>query len=189
MNNNINFITTSSGCANYITSTTQIFDNFNINYYNEYITEFISLDNIINWFLFKESMTISKATLLLYYTESWYFSLKNKKLMNINFYANSSGILSYEIKQKYPKNDILSYNSLFSLDFNNEIKEFLESIWITYGNNTENSLRALIMSELPYIDAIKKSISNSSVLIDEFIIRQYYLSIYSGNTIGTKVKE
>lgn len=175
----INYITSSSGNANYSSSATVevVIDHLEKNFIDNYI---LAYENVINWFLLKEEMTISKVILYLYYVQAWGLVMLKRKVMDISFFANNKGIYTKIIEQQYNVNDNQQYDKKYSLLFNNEILELLESVWMTYGNNSENSLLALIMSEKPYIDAISKLYNKVEPLIDEKSLVDYYKSIYIG---------
>jgi len=147
-----------------------------------------SIFEIANWFLMKENMTHKKLQKLCYYAQAWCFALKGYKLANTDFQAWIHGPVSPALYERFKG---FGYETIrIKAKKKPEIEEadiaLLEDVWETYGDKTGNALEALSHRETPWIDA-RKGYANDercSVAIDPQKMKEYYLSVYSGEADG-----
>lgn len=145
-----------------------------------------SIFDVSEWFLSKESMTPKKLQKLSYYFEAWCHALFNRSLINdTRFEAWIHGPVSPELYSKYRDygwNDIEQTGDNSST-FEPKALDLLQSVWMTYGDKTANELEALTHSETPWKNARKgldeTEPSDNEILAED--MREYYLSIYSGD--------
>ncbi|WP_217588716.1 Panacea domain-containing protein [Lentibacillus saliphilus] len=145
----------------------------------------ISVLDVANYFLSKNSMTPKKLQKLAYYAEAWHQALLQRPLIeDESFQAWVHGPVAPSLYQKYktygwnpiPKTEEATVN------FCEESLSILESVWETYGDQDGNSLEALTHSEAPWINARAglEPNENSNVVISTEDMRNYYRSIYLG---------
>jgi len=148
------------------------------NKYNNLLPRY-SFVNIANWFLNKEDMNITKLQLLCYYAQAWGYTNKDILIIDTIFYASPNGPTpNYTpiILNAIGKNNYLQFIPSYSIDFDGDTIEILESVWITYGNLTSNALVSLSVNELPWIEAFKMRTSeNHEISLDT--MKLYYQSI------------
>ncbi len=145
-----------------------------------------SIFDISDWFLSKEAMTPKKLQKLSYYFEAWCHALFGCSLINdTRFEAWIHGPVSPDLYKKYREygwNDIEQTKDNSEL-FDDKTLELLESVWVTYGDKSANELEALTHSETPWKNARKgldeTEPSDNEILAED--MREYYLSIYSGD--------
>lgn len=143
------------------------------------------VEDIAEWFLNKESICDKKLQKLTYYAVAWGWALLNRSIIkNDEFQAWVHGPVSPKLYAKfrdYGWNPIPIQNR--QLTFDNQVNDLLESVWYTYGDKTANELEALTHTETPWQNARRdfKSNENSSVVISTKDMREFYLSIYSGD--------
>jgi len=143
--------------------------------------------DIANWFLAKESMTHKKLQKLCYYAVAWGYAVLDREICNRSeFQAWVHGPVSPVLYERYKDVnfwekivlDIAEYNG--TLD--NELCGLLHSVWITYGDQTGNSLESLTHIEPPWINARgdcgADDKCNTPIDIGDMI--EYYRSIYTG---------
>lgn len=140
----------------------------------------ITIYNIADFFLSKESMTNKKLQKLCYYAQAWHLALLNKKLFEENFLADVYGPLNVNLNKKYknynwkkiPKRKIKNI-------FSEETLNLLESIVKTYIKYNASELEYLTMNEIPWIEA-RKGIGEwekTENIINEETMKKYYKSI------------
>lgn len=120
------------------------------------------LNDVIDWFLAKSSMTPKKLQKILYYAYSWHLTFENdgpddinRRLFNSNFEAWVHGPV---IPQVYEKFRHLGYNEIPR--YTGELPEFdpdtldtLEQVWETYGHFNGNELESITHQESPWMKA------------------------------------
>ena len=141
--------------------------------------------DVANWFLTKENMSHKKLQKLCYYAVAWgYALLKRPICSNDEFQAWVHGPVSPALYDKYKGNAWVELNpdKGFINSFDNNTEDLLESIWLTYGEQTGNSLEALTHSELPWIKARGNCEQHErcSTPINKKDMEDYYISIYTG---------
>ena len=112
----------------------------------------ISIKEVSKWFLYKESMNKKKLECLCYFAYAWSLVF-NIKIKDCKFQAINNGIKNEYLDSEYSKYgyDLIPKNDKPSID--NEMNEFLELIWVTYEDICDHELNAIIMSELPWLEA------------------------------------
>jgi len=140
---------------------------------------------IANWFLNKERMSHKKLQKLCYYSVAWGYALLNRAICKRSeFQAWIHGPASPVIYDKFKGSAWTELNPINEnkKSFDEVTEDLLESVWITYGNQTGNSLEALSHSELPWLNARKNCGEDErcSNTIDSKDMKEFYLSIYIG---------
>lgn len=146
-----------------------------------------SIEQVSDWFLWKESMTPKKLQKLCYYAEAWSQALYNEDLINdTEFEAWAHGPVSPILYRSY--NDF-GWNEIPKNDGSNieiqesKVNDLLEAVWATYGDKSANELEALTHIEMPWKIA-RGDLSEgdrSNAKIDKKIMRHFYRSIYVGD--------
>ena len=141
--------------------------------------------DIANWFLTKENMAHKKLQKICYYAVAWgYALLKRPICANDEFQAWEHGPVSLLLYDKYKGNAWveLQPDCDYATLFDNVTEDLLESIWLTYGEQTGNALEALTHSELPWIKARGSSgaVDKCTAPIDIKDMEDFYMSIYTG---------
>lgn len=145
-----------------------------------------SIFDIANWFLSKEKMSPKKLQKLSYYAVAWGQALLNKNIANdTKFEAWVHGPVSPELYREYKSygwSDIETVETNES-NFDEKTLDLLESVWITYGENSANELEALTHLEDPWLNARKGlgEFESSSKEIKTEDMKNYYSSIYIGD--------
>ena len=187
MNLKYDFLTTTTGFANFITTN---YTSINSNDFKETITaeeEFdsdgkYSIIEIANWFLLKSSMTHKKLQKLCYYAQAWYYALKGLRLIDSDFQAWVHGPVSPVLYEKFKcfGFDTIKISGLYETKINKEDQDFLEDVWETYGSYTGNALEALSHKETPWIQARAgyRPDEKCIIAISPEDMKKYYISIY-----------
>ena len=141
---------------------------------------------VASWFLNREAMSHKKLQKLCYYTQAWNYALKDVPFMDTEFEAWVHGPVSRQLYEKYGGSgfkDLTEDPTIPLVVFSPEESEHLESVWMTYGNHTGNSLEALTHSEPPWINARRgcEDDARCSNVIDPEDMKRYYRSIYLGD--------
>ena len=147
----------------------------------------LSIFDVANWFLSKESMTPKKLQKLCYYYKAWGLALYDEDLLpNYDFEAWVHGPVNPALYKKYVNffwQDIPKKKEDNSNLFNEKEIDLLESVWITYGKMSANALEAQTHVELPWKNArvgfnenenCKRKISNDDM-------KEFYRELYSQN--------
>lgn len=141
---------------------------------------------IANWFLSKGEMTHKKLQKLTYYYKAWGYALYDRDMIpGEAFEAWVHGPVSrklYDEYKSYGWNEIEKTN-IDITNFSDEELNLLESIWVTYGDETANSLEALTHNERPWQEARLglDECENSENIISPKTMKEYYQSIYLGD--------
>lgn len=143
----------------------------------------LTIQDLANWFLAKESMTHKKLQKLCYYAVAWGYALTDKEIIKDGeFQAWIHGPVSRALYDTYKDsgwNLLPIYKGL--LNFPDNIVEILESVWLTYGDKGGNELEALSHSEKPWIEA-RGGLADSERTcnpINVNVMREFYTSIKS----------
>lgn len=144
------------------------------------------LEDVINWFLSKDSMSPKKLQKLLYYAYSWTLALQNddvesldNKLFDARFEAWIHGPVIPSIYQQfrfYGYHDIPQYTET-KIKFNEEIEDILQQVWDEYGNYTGNQLETITHQEDPWLNAREgySPVERCNVPITDEDIFEYYI--------------
>lgn len=104
------------------------------------------------------SITPLKLQKILYYAQGYYLALNNKELFKEDFQAWAHGPANPDIYNKYRdyKFGIITAPSIEEIpNFNDEIVNFLYSIWESFGIYDGKYLEELTHKEKPWIEARK----------------------------------
>ncbi|MDR1914406.1 MAG: DUF4065 domain-containing protein [Clostridiales bacterium] len=145
-----------------------------------------SIFQIANWFLAKENMPHKKLQKLCYYAVAWGYALFDAPITaEPVFEAWIHGPVSVSLYQKY--RDYAPWVNLtpdfdYKNVFDDDTEDLLESVWLTYGEDSGNSLEVLTHKELPWINARTgfKPLEYCTNPINTDDMKNYYRSIYSG---------
>lgn len=113
-----------------------------------------TVDDIAKAFLSFEPMTHKKLQKLCYYAYSWYYTLYNRKLFKNRFEAWVHGPVDptlYDDYRIYGWRDIPQYNMPLELD--DEITEFIDAVYDSYGKFDGDELEYLTHKETPWLNA------------------------------------
>lgn len=114
------------------------------------------IETIANWFINKEAMDHKKVQKLCYYTQAWHYALYENKLIDAEFEAWIHGPVNRKLWEKLKK---YGYDNVKTNTFKNvEVLDvttinFLERIWVTYGEFTGDQLEAVSLQETPWQNA------------------------------------
>lgn len=139
--------------------------------------------DVSNWFLSKESMTHKKLQKLCYYAQAWSYAICPEPISDAVFEAWIHGPVCRQLYNEYKA---FGFENIpqpvnppkFSLAW----EEFLEDVWLTYGDMTANSLEALTHSEPPWQKARLGVAPDEPCdnIINPQDMAEYYRSIYTG---------
>ncbi|WP_232277739.1 Panacea domain-containing protein [Paenibacillus sp. 481] len=116
----------------------------------------------MNWFLSKEAMTPKKIQKILYYAYSWYLTLENedieqldKKLFHERFEAWIHGPVIPKIYSMYRDKgyQIIEKFEGFLPHFDEDTEEILQQVWDEYGHYNGTELETISHQESPWIKA------------------------------------
>ena len=146
----------------------------------------MTLEEVKNWFLSRQSMSPKKLQKMLYYAYSWGLVLLNddnesfdNKLFDANFEAWVHGPVIPDIYFEYKPYGFQNIPQLDSISPNPEdddVTDVLEQVLSVYGGFNGNQLESLTHSEEPWKNARKGLLpmDSSSNVIDDRIIYNYY---------------
>lgn len=142
----------------------------------------VSVLDVAKAFLSIESMTHKKLQKLCYYAQAWHLALYNRRLIKEQFEAWIHGPVCPELYAEYknygwetiPKEQVLPEN------ITDEIMEFINIVYSTYGGFDGDELEALTHLELPWREARKglEEWEPSNNIISEETMKRYYKYIY-----------
>jgi uncharacterized phage-associated protein len=140
-----------------------------------------SVFNVAGFFLSKDSMTHKKLQKLCYYAYAWYLTLYNKQLFKNNIQAWIHGPVDTALYGAYRNAgwQSIPWNSSFQLG-NEELEEFLDEVYQSYGDLSGDELEYLTHMEDPWLNAragIPEYEPSTNSIRDEDI-RSYYLKKY-----------
>lgn len=98
--------------------------------------ETVSVYDLANWFLNKESMSDKKLQKLSYYAVAWGWALLNHSIVNDDqFEAWVHGPVSSKLYDRYKQ---FGWNPIDSTrkpsEISGKLNDLLESVWVTYGD-------------------------------------------------------
>jgi uncharacterized phage-associated protein len=144
------------------------------------------LNNVINWFLSKESMSPKKLQKILYYAYSWDLVLKNEspdeithRLFPENFEAWVHGPVIDVVYRRFRDRgymDIPQYTDEIP-QFDEETEDILEQVWEEYGKYNGNQLESITHQEDPWITAREgyQPLDRCNEVISDETIFEYYI--------------
>ncbi len=123
----------------------------------------VTIFDVANWFLTKESMTPKKLQKLCWYAYSWFIFLNNEEAMSIEselftaeFQAWVHGPVNPELYSKYREfgYDFIPQMNEVETSLDNPetvvIRIFLEEIYRVYGAYSADQLESITHQELPW---------------------------------------
>lgn len=131
-------------------------------------------------------MSDKKLQKLSYYAVAWGWALFNRPIVhNDRFEAWVHGPVSPQLYQEYREH---GWNKIAAPvkeahAFDEEMTNLLESVWAIYGDKSGNELEALTHTEAPW-QAARIGLHPDDAchnVISPQTMRQFYLSIYSGD--------
>jgi len=144
-----------------------------------------SVEDLANWFLSKEGMPHKKLQKLCYYAVAWHYTLYDSKLVsNDSFEAWVHGPVSPDLWHEYKHHGWDMIPKIENApDFGEDLNDFLEIVYNTYGDFSGHQLEALTHHEEPWLDARGdlKEYEASNNLIDVEKMKAYYQSIYDSS--------
>ncbi len=141
----------------------------------------ITIFDIANTFLAFESMTHKKLQKLCYYAQAWHLALYKKKLFDNDFQAWIHGPVCPELYREYKDYRWLEIEQTdCDNNLNNEIGDFLNEVYYTYGEFSGDDLEYLTHKEDPWKKARKdlEEWEPSHEKISEEIMKEYYWNVY-----------
>ena len=139
-----------------------------------------------NWFLAKQPMNHKKLQKLCYYTQAWSHTLYGKPFdEDASFEAWVHGPVYKKLYEKYSGsgwNDVKP-DCTEPPVFSEKELDLLESVYVTYGDMSANSLEVLTHREKPW-QAARENVPDEErgcKKIDPQIMKEYYSSIYIGD--------
>ncbi|MEG2291739.1 MAG: DUF4065 domain-containing protein [Clostridium sp.] len=147
--------------------------------------DMVTIIDVADAFLSYESMTPKKLQKLCYYTQAWHEALKGTALIDNRFEAWVHGPVCPELYYKYRHKGWLEIpkKEQTSVNISDEIFEFLDEIYDTYGHLDGDELEALTHSELPWqeqrIGLAVYEPSNNEISVES--MKKFYGEMYEQN--------
>lgn len=143
----------------------------------------VTVFDVAQWFLAKESMTHKKLQKLIYYYYAWSQALLKRDVIDdCKFEAWVHGPVNRQVYTRYVNYGWTPIEKSISAPgvFTDEEIELLDSVWLTYGNKSANELSALTHQDLPWKQARGKCADGEPcyTVLDKDIMRDYYISVY-----------
>ncbi|GGB41909.1 hypothetical protein GCM10011409_19320 [Lentibacillus populi] len=147
---------------------------------------YYQVQDVINWFLSKDSMSPKKLQKLLYYAYSWTLALQNEdvenlenKLFDNNFEAWVHGPVLpsvYHDFKTFGYHDIARLED-YKIKFDEDIEDILNQVWDEYGDYNGNQLESITHQEEPWKKARGdcSPIERCNTLISDEDIFSYYI--------------
>lgn len=156
---------------------------------NEQINK-ASIENLVRWFILKESMSQKKVQKLCYYAQAWSVALLGKDIVNgIEFEAWVHGPVNTHIRSllrdfgwqdiKITNNQLEKVIKEVENEFDESRVKLLESVWKTYGSMSADELESLTHSEEPWLEKREglSEFESSNRKISKKTMKRYYRSI------------
>ena len=143
----------------------------------------VTVFDVAQWFLAKESMTHKKLQKLIYYYYAWSQALLKRDVIDdCKFEAWVHGPVNRQVYTRYVNYGWTPIEKSISAPgvFTDEEIELLDSVWLTYGNKSANELSALTHQDLPWKQARGKCADGEPcyTVLEKDIMRDYYISVY-----------
>lgn len=150
------------------------------------VNGYYNLEDVINWFLSKDSMSPKKLQKLLYYAYSWTLTLQNEdvddlgnKLFASKFEAWVHGPVIPSVYQDYRGYGYQNIPQKIEngIIFDDEIEDVLQQVWEEYGDYTGNQLETITHQEDPWLNAREgySPVERCNVPITDEDIFEYYI--------------
>lgn len=121
-----------------------------------------TVEDVINWFLSKDSMSPKKLQKLLYYAYAWTLTLENEddsllenRLFDEGFEAWVHGPVIPRVYHMYREH---GYNNIAKTEYDpgsiqEEVEDILNQVWDEYGQYSGNELESITHQETPWMNA------------------------------------
>lgn len=143
----------------------------------------ITIFDVADWFLNKQSMTHKKLQKLCWYAYSWFIYIENdspeditNKLFYCEFQAWVHGPVSPELYEIYKGSGMTAINTKNHPIFDDEVEKFLEDVYQNYGDFDGGELESITHQESPWINAragLKPYESSQNIISDKDIFKEY----------------
>ena len=143
----------------------------------------VSVFDVAEWFLSKESMTHKKLQKLCYYAQAWSCAIRPQPISDAVFEAWVHGPVCRALYEKYRSCGFDYIPQTVSPHvFTRDEEAFLGDVWETYGDMSADGLEALSHNEAPWQKARAGLAEDEKCekIISIKDMKEYYLSIYSG---------
>ena len=139
--------------------------------------------DVADWFLSKESMEHKKLQKLCYYAQSWHCALQGKSLFLDVIEAWVHGPVVPTLYQKYKS---YGWQKIPQVKFDerrlsNTVLEVLDAVYSTYGNFSGEQLEALTHSETPWQKARGLKLNPYEICTNPIAcedMKEFYLKLY-----------
>lgn len=142
----------------------------------------VSVLDVAKAFLSIESMTHKKLQKLCYYAQAWHLALYNRRLIKEQFEAWVHGPVCPELYAEYKDYgwEAIPREQTRPENITDEIMEFINIVYSTYGHFDGDELETLTHLELPWREAREglEEWEPSNNIISEETMKTYYKSIY-----------
>ncbi len=148
----------------------------------------ITVFDIANYFLSKDNLTPKKLQKLVYYAYAWFIALNNEdvnEVTNVLFDEQPEAWIHgpvfpslYDKYKGYNWNEIQKIDNDSCSNINNDLKAFLNDVWIKFGKFSADQLEYMTHQEEPWAKA-RKNIS-STMRSNEKISKEDIFNYYNG---------
>lgn len=148
----------------------------------EGVISMLTIFDIANWFLSKESMTHKKLQKLCYYAQAWSLALRNQPICDAEFEAWVHGPVCRALYNKYSFQGWVPIEQIidFDLEIDENVVDLLERVYETYKDFDGDQLEIMTHREAPWLNqrAGLKPWESSENIIRAQDMRDYYLKLY-----------
>lgn len=154
--------------------------------------EKLTINDVANYFLSKDSMTPKKLQKMVYYAYAWYITLYNEKpdeITNVLFDEKPEAWIHgpvfpslYNKYRNYGWNEIEKIENYNDFKLNKDLKSFLDDVWKKFNEFSADQLESMTHAEQPWIKArngIDKNAPSSKKISQEDIFN-YYIGLING---------
>ena len=114
------------------------------------------IDTISDYFLNKQAMTPKKLQKICYYAYAWYLTMYNERLFDDGkFQAWVHGPVNPYLYSKYKNYGWNKIDKKENVEVNEELSEFLDTIFNTFAGFTGDELENMTHRETPWIEQRK----------------------------------
>lgn len=148
---------------------------------------YYNIEDVINWFLSRSSMSPKKLQKLLYYAYAWTLTLGNEsadslsnRLFKERFEAWVHGPVVPKVYQTFKP---FGFTNIPIVEdnlvvFDEEVEDVLNQVWEVYGDYNGNELESMTHQEDPWVNAREglSPIESSRKIISDIDIFNFYLN-------------
>jgi hypothetical protein len=139
------------------------------------------IDDIAEWFLFKDKLNHEKLQCFCYLAYGWYYALNDIELFKTAGFM-ATGFFPHDVYlfDKYKHYGSRKIKASIEVIFPVDIDVFLISIYDLYKDIDSYALTMIIKKELPYRNALARRLlnPNQEPICFKEDMKKYYLSIY-----------